>query len=235
MCRFRSVRILVACAALLAAGAALSHVEFLGRRSLSAQELGAPDRAPLALRLSVVRLEGSGWTEKRAIAAVREAAAILAQCGIGLERAELDTLDAPEQLDFSTPAARILARAHPVAHPAVYLVRETRSRPAFDAEAIGRGNSRTRPELADTVWMTAATRDPGVALAHELAHVLMDSGEHSEEGGNLMRDETSPRNRFLSAVQCARLRDTGRGNGLLRETSGPRARLTRSAFLPAIR
>jgi len=95
-------------------------------------------------------------------------------------------------------------------------VRDTRSRPAFDAEAIGRGNSRTRPELADTVWITATTRDPGVALAHELAHVLMDSGEHSEEPGNLMRDETSAKNTALTAAQCVRLRDTASANGLLK-------------------
>jgi hypothetical protein len=107
-------------------------------------------------------------------------------------------------------------RTYPVARPGVFLVRDTRSQPAFDAEAIGRGNSRTRPEIADTVWMTAATRDPGIALAHELAHVLMDSGEHGEEAGNLMRDETSPRNTSLSGAQCARLRDTGSANGLLK-------------------
>jgi hypothetical protein len=44
----------------------------------------------------------------------------------------------------------------------------------------------------------------------------MDSGEHSEEPGNLMRDETSAGSTVLSAAQCTRLRDTGRANGLLR-------------------
>ena len=99
--------------------------------------------------------------------------------------------------------------------PAIYLVRDTLNRPAFDAEAIGRGNSRTRPELADTVWITAAARDAGIVLAHELAHVLMDNGEHSDEPGNLMRDQTTAGSTALSAAQCARLRDTGSGNGLL--------------------
>ena len=66
------------------------------------------------------------------------------------------------------------------------------------------------------MWITAAVRDSGIAFAHELAHVLMDSGEHSEEERNLMRDETSPRNKSLSAAQCARLRDEGGANGLLR-------------------
>lgn len=172
---------------------------------------------PLELPLAVVILDGSGWTSERARSALREAGAILAQCGVGLEGAAPVVLEVPPRLmDFSTPTARELARAYPVARPAVYLVRDTKSRPAFDAEAIGRSNSRTRPEIADTVWMTAASRDPGVALAHELAHVLMDSGEHSEEERNLMREQTSARNKRLSAAQCARLRDTGKANGLLR-------------------
>ncbi len=205
----------VACAALLAASVALSQVTLVERQILSGAELGAPSAAALRLRLSLVRLEGSGWTRERSLTILRDAAGILAQCGVAMDRAEIHSLAAPNHLDFSTPAARELARAHPVPRPAVYLVRDTKSRPAFDAEAIGRGNSVTRPELADTVWMTAATRDPGVALAHELAHVLMDSGEHSGEEGNLMREDTSPRNVSLSGVQCARLRETGSRNGLL--------------------
>jgi hypothetical protein len=67
--------------------------------------------------------------------------------------------------------------------------------------------------------MTEATRDPGIALAHELAHVLMDSAEHSDEEGNLMREETSARNASLSAAQCARLRETGSRNGLLERST----------------
>jgi hypothetical protein len=116
---------------------------------------------------------------------------------------------------YHTPVSRELARSLQLQPPAVYFVDDTRQKPAFDAEAIGRGNSRTRPELADTVWITRATRDPGVALAHELAHVLMDNGEHSEEPGNLMRDETAPANTRLTDAQCARLRETGTANGLL--------------------
>ena len=116
---------------------------------------------------------------------------------------------------YRTPAARELARTLRPQAPAVYFLDDTRQDPAFDAEAIGRSNSRTRPELADTVWITHPTRDPGIALAHELVHVLMDSGEHSVEPGNLMRDETSPESTHLSAAQCARIRDTGTPNGLL--------------------
>ena len=205
-----------ACAALLASGVGLAQITLIERQSLPGAELGASAAATHRLHLTLIRIEGSGWTRERSLGVLREAAGILGQCGVAVDRAELRSLAAPSRyLDFSTPVSRELARLYPVARPAVYLVRDTRSRPAFDAEAIGRGNSRTRPELADTVWITAATRDPGIALAHELAHVLMDSGEHSGEDGNLMREETSARNASLSAAQCARLRETGSGNGLL--------------------
>ncbi len=216
--QFHPAHLFAACAAaaLLVCNAALAQVTSIERQTLTAAEFGAPAAATHRLHLTLVRLEDSGWTRERTLGAVREAAPILAQCGVALARAELVSLAVPPRyLDFSTPAARDLARAYPLARPAIYFVRDTRSRPAFDAEAIGRGNSRTRPELADTVWITAAARDPGVALAHELAHVLMDSGEHSEEPGNLMRDETSARNTALTAAQCARLRDTASANGLL--------------------
>ena len=180
----------------------------------------ALERSPAApthgLRLTLAWFRDSGWDPEDILPAVRQSARILLQCGVALERAELVQIAAPERFrDFFTSTARELARALPLAKPTVYFVAGTRQRPAFDAEAIGRGNSRTRPELADTVWVTRGTRDLGIALAHELAHVLMDSGEHSEEAGNLMRDETSPESTQLSAAQCARIRDTGTPNGLL--------------------
>jgi hypothetical protein len=184
------------------------------RRNLAVPAPAAAAQAKLHLSLAL--LEDTGWEEEAIAGAVRETAAILAQCGIALEGAELVRVRAPGAFrDFLTPLSRKLAAAVPLARPAIWFVRDTRQRPAFDAEAIGRGNSRTRPELADTVWVTRATRDLGIALAHELAHVLMDSGEHSDEPGNLMREETSPQSTHLSAAQCARLRDTGSGNGLL--------------------
>jgi len=66
-----------------------------------------------------------------------------------------------------------------------------------------------------TVWVTAWIRDLPLALAHELAHVLMDSGRHSTEPGNLMRDETAPGNTRLTPAQCASMTEAGEPNGLL--------------------
>ena len=99
--------------------------------------------------------------------------------------------------------------------PAIYFVEDTLNRPAFDAEAIGRANSGNRPELADTIWVAAGTRDLHVALAHELFHVLEDSGAHSDEPNNLMRPETTPENTRLTDSQCAQMRATAERNGLL--------------------
>jgi hypothetical protein len=211
-------RIFCACAAFLC-GAALAQpqVTVVERQSFSGEELGAPEGHTHRMRLAVVLLDGGGWTRGQAVAAVLQASPILGQCGVAFEHVDIHVIGVPEShLDFSTPAARELARAYSVPRPAVYLVRDTKSRPAFEAEAVGRGNSAARPEIADTVWITAGVRDPGVALAHELAHVLMDSGEHSGDEGNLMRDETSQKNRRLSAAQCTRLLDRGKANGLLR-------------------
>lgn len=192
-----------------------AHATIVERRETAIEHgLRSPTQR---LHLTLALLDGSGWAPQAILAAVRESAGILAQCGVALEKAELVRISAPVRFrDFHTPVSRELAQALSLAKPTVYFVAGTRQQPAFDAEAIGRGNSRSRPELADTVWVTRATRDPGIAIAHELAHVLMDSGDHSEEANNLMRDETSPGNVRLSATQCARIRDSGSETGLLR-------------------
>lgn len=193
---------------------AQDSIVLLERRELAVEQGAAP--LTHRYRLTLAYLEGGGWTPDAIRAAAREAVQILGQCGVMVEKAELLRIGAPTRFrEFYTPVSRELARALPLAKPAVYFVAGTRQRPAFDAEAIGRGNSRSRPELRDTVWVTRGARDLGIVLAHELAHVLMDSGDHADEPGNLMREDTAPENKLLSEAQCARLRETGSANGLL--------------------
>lgn len=169
------------------------------------------------MTLGLYSFRDTSWEPQRVLQAVREAAPLLSQCGVRLAGAELRQLDGGEAAlrDLYTPAARELVRRLQPGKPAVFFIGETRNRPAFDAEAFGRGNTRTRPELAGTVWLTAGTRDLPVALAHELAHVLMDSGEHSQAPGNLMREDTAPGNTALSPAQCERMRENGTANGWL--------------------
>lgn len=210
-----------ACAALgllLVSGAALAQTAPGKPQAVPAAKKAARVKTTHLLHLTAVRVERTGWTEQGAMGVVRGAGRILAQCGVLLERVELVSLAVPPvYMDLATPVSGDLANNYRVARPAVYFVRNTRRSPSFEAEAFGRGNTKTRPELTDTVWITHTARDPGIALAHELAHVLMDSGEHSEEPGNLMRDETSASNTRLTAAQCARLRDTATANGLLKK------------------
>lgn len=191
-----------------------SHIRTLVVLLLSA--LPALAQAPAALRLTLVQFAGGAWTEGEIRAVAQQATKILAQCAIAPGEMDLVRVDVEARFrSFHTPTSRELARKLQLRTPAVYFVDGTRQRPAFDAEAIGRGNSRSRPELADTVWIVRDARDPAIVLAHELAHVLMDSGEHSEEPGNLMRDETTPANTLLSAAQCARMKAAALANGLL--------------------
>jgi len=169
----------------------------------------------LTLRLSVANIDR--WDDAEVTAALRSAAKILAQCEIRMSSADLLLINAPESHRyFDTPRSRELARALSLPKPTLYFTAGTRQVPAFDAEAIGRGNSRSRPELTDTVWIARGTRDLDLVIAHELAHVLMDSGAHDYTPGNLMAEETSLQNTQLTAAQCAQMRNTGMRNGLLR-------------------
>ncbi len=181
-------------------------------------------RAPTHnLRLTFAYFPAAGWSTPELVDAARVAAAILGQCRVRIEALELVPLEGEARFhDFHTPVSRELARRVPLPRPAVYFVADTRQRPAFDAEAVGRGNSRTRPELTDTVWMTRSTRNLGIALAHELVHVLLDSGEHSRAPGNLMREDTAPGHDALDAEQCDRLRAVGTAHGLLTEVEHER-------------
>jgi hypothetical protein len=180
-------------------------------------------RAPAAntmthqLTLTLVTFTGGDWPRDIIVEAMRNTAKILENCGVRLVDTELLQVEAPPRYHYlDTPVSRELARTLRLAKPTVYFVTDTRHRPAFDAEAMGRGNTGTRPELADSVWITRPARDVGVTLTHELVHVLTNSGEHVDLPGNLMREDTAPKNTQLTNAQCIRLREVGVKNGLLR-------------------
>lgn len=204
--------LLVAATAVLAA----EPVRVVETRAVPKEELPVARDATHDLQLSLYTFQGARWMRHEILAAALDSARVLAQCGIALAGAELRVLAAPRRFYFySTPVSSELLREITVAKPAVFFVEDTLNRPAYDAEAIGLENSATRRELANTVWFAYGARDLPLALAHELAHVLSDSGEHSEEPDNLMRTETSPQNAHLSKAQCERMRARGEANGLL--------------------
>ena len=158
------------------------------------------------LRPTFVVLEGSGWRLEDIRPAAARTVDILGQCGVDVPEITVRVIEAPERMsifrdDWSTELVEELAPAR----PAVFFVRDTLQDIPFDAEAIGRSNSRRRRALADTAWIMAGAQDLGIGLAHELYHVLADSGQHDTDPANLMHEQTSGANTILRASQCLRL------------------------------
>ncbi len=202
--------------ALSTAASAAGQVSVIETRIVPREQLPAAADASHELRLSLYAFRGTRWLPADIVAAVLDALPMLAQCAVAVAGVELRLLETPSRFHFySTPVARQLMREITIAKPAVFFVDDTLSEPAYDAEAIGLSNASTRPELANTIWFAYGARDLPLALAHELVHVLSDSGDHSEAPDNLMRPETSPAAMRLSDVQCSRLRATAEANGLL--------------------
>jgi hypothetical protein len=203
-----------------------SEPQRIGRLELDPSALhpgGPPASADRELApLTVVWVEGAGWPLEAVVPAVARAAAVHAQCGVRFGGVEVQLWRLPRRLRYyHTRAALELTEALGVQAPAVWLVRDTLEQPAFDAEAIGRSNARGREGLAGTLWLTSHLEHPGEALAHELYHVLADSGSHVPERDNLMHAETRPGATRLTEGQCERARRVGEAFGLLRASPGP--------------
>lgn len=210
--------LLAASAAPLAAADAVRVIE---TRSVPSEQLPVTRAATHDLKLSLYAFKYSHWAPEDITAAVLEALPILTQCGVAVASVELRILEAPVKYRFfSTPVSRELLREITVTKPALLFVDDTYSQPAYDAEAIGLSNAQTRPELANTIWFAHGARDLPLAIAHELVHVLSDSGEHSDAPENLMQPGTSPANKRLTAAQCERLRTVAEANGLLTRRAG---------------
>jgi hypothetical protein len=194
-------------------------IQIAERSTLGAEEIAGLARpADKQLHLTLVYFTAGAWPRDAALDATRGAVKILKQCGVAVTTLELVRVTAPLKYQYlDTPSSRELARSLSLAKPTVYFVTDTRQEPQFEAEAVGRTNSASRPEMTDTVWVTRHVRDVDIALAHELVHVLSDSGAHIDVPRNLMREETSPTNTQLSNAQCAQLRAVGEKNGLLHQ------------------
>ncbi len=212
------LRISIAIALLAAsAGYATQPISIVEVRPLPPIE--APE-ASHEFSLHAHTFRGSRWRLEDIATAISGSARLLAQCGVALAVSDLRIIEAPRVFHYyHTATSRRLLQALDTPRPAVFFVEDTRNVPAFDAEAVGLANSRTRPELANTVWVAHGARDLPQAIAHELVHVLSDNGSHSAERGNLMQDETSPTSDRLTRRQCDLLRSRGEANGLLRKRS----------------
>ncbi len=173
--------------------------------------------AGFALSPTFAVFSSTRWHVDDLVKHARQAAGILAQCDIVMPHLTIRELDGSDAYRyFRDDTAQDMLSRVPMPRPAVFFVRHTLQDIAFEAEAIGRGNSAGREGLIDTVWIIEDARDPGIIIAHELVHLLVDNGRHVDIPGNLMRDATAPDNVELTAQQCEEIVTAGVTNGLLR-------------------
>ena len=200
---------------------AADPIRVIETRSIPPETLPRPGAATHDLKLSLYAFRNSRWSPEEITGAVLEALPLIAQCGVAVASLELRVIDAPVKFRFfSTPVSRELLREFTVAKPALLFVDDTYSEPAYDAEAVGLSNAQSRPELSNTIWFAHGARDLPLAIAHELVHVLSDSGDHSDAPNNLMRPATAAANTRLTDAQCNRLRATAEANGLITRRAG---------------
>ena len=158
------------------------------------------------------------WSHQSIEQAVQTAYDILAQCTIAPGDVSIYSIVGDDYLrDLSTGSARTLLEATATTDTTVVFARDTRMLEAFSGEAFGLGNTRNRPWLTNSVWLLLDIEDAGIALAHELFHVIANSGEHIGGSGNLMQPRTQAESLKLSPEQCERARVTGVGNRLLKD------------------
>jgi hypothetical protein len=188
------------------------------KQVLPSLDLRSPQNAEgFRLPLDILVLD-SRWSHQRVEQAVRQAYEILAQCSIVAGKMSIHAVDAEDYLrDLSTGSAHTLFQATGTGQVSVVFARDTRMQAAFDGEAFGLGNTRMRPWLAPSVWLMLGVDDPGVALAHELYHVIANSGEHVAGVANLMQGRTRPESTELTPEQCQFAQVNGIANLLLQD------------------
>jgi len=152
----------------------------------------------LSLPLSVFVLNDR-WTNEQVSESLLQAETILSQCQISFHSVTISQLSVPEYMqDLDTGPARTLLAAlendsefQPIK---VFFARDTRMLIPTDGASFAPANTRRRPWLQDSVWLMENIDDSGVALAHELFHVLSNDGAHTRAENNLMQPSTSPTN-----------------------------------------
>ena len=177
-----------------------------------------------AMPLQLVRLD-QRWNYTALNKAIDAANELYSQCNIRLEVDSVVEVSGPDYLmDLSSGHALTLSRAidqssaitqPPNTVTQVFLARDTAMLEQYDANAYGQGNTRNRPWMTNSLWLTHGIIDTEIALAHELFHITSNSGEHSTLAGNLMQTRTHPDNTTLTKDQCANAVQTGLAIGVL--------------------
>jgi len=184
------------------------NVNLVGVQTLARDKPSPTDEnaRQFKLPLSVFVLNDQ-WTSEQINQSLLQAESILSQCQLAFNSVTISQLSLPEYLqDLDTGATKTLLSAlqndsefKPIK---VFFARDTNMLLPSDGASFARANTRRRPWLQDSVWLTQGIDDSGIALAHELFHVLSNTGVHSRANKNLMKARTSPDNTELQTNQC---------------------------------
>ncbi|MGB5705669.1 MAG: S8/S53 family peptidase [Arenicellales bacterium] len=161
-----------------------------------------------SLSLNLLQLD-SRWQKELVLEAVEGANKILEQCQLSIDAVNFYSMNARDYLqDLETGSAYTILQEFRALLPEsrgveILFARESRMEVVFEAEAFGPGNTATRPWLQDSVWIAYGSRDLPVTIAHELFHVLSNTGGHAPSPQNLMSAESSLENTELTPAQCS--------------------------------
>jgi hypothetical protein len=174
-------------------------------------------QAGFRLSLDILILD-ERWSRQRIEHALQQAYQILAQCAVIPGEISIHAVKGDDYLrDLSTGSASTLLEAVGSANTTLVFARDTRMQAQYLGEAFGLGNTRRRPWLANSVWLMLDVEDAGIALAHELYHVIANSGAHVEGVANLMQARTRPESLVLTIDQCQLAQVKGVDNQLLQD------------------
>jgi hypothetical protein len=183
-----------------------------------------------AVDVSLVVLQGSGWTTADVRDHVAEAAAVFAGCGVLLRTATLITLT-PADADWVDTnlgvEESLAATVRSDLRLRVFFTRSDRegswaysyARPACGDAAICDTAWLTRDIFSDFYRRQAYPRGDAT-LAHELGHLLLPSPEHPLDGS--VMDDTAARSARFSPAQCAAIRGNEAVAALRPASSVPR-------------
>jgi hypothetical protein len=190
----------------------------ISKQALPDLDIRSPQaQAGFRLSLDILVLD-SRWSQQRIEQAVQQAYLVLAQCTVIPGEISIHAINGNDYLrDLATGSARTLLDAVGTAKLTVVFARDTRMQAQYLGEAFGLGNTRMRPWLVNSVWLMLDVDDAGIALGHELYHVIANSGAHVEGVANLMQARTRPESLALTIEQCRLAQINGIDNGLLQD------------------
>lgn len=150
------------------------------------------------------------WKTDQINFALQELNSLLKQCEVSVHVESIDIIDAPDYLkDLSTGNMLTLKRKLGPQNLSIYFGRDTNMQPQFDAEAFGKGNTSNRRWMTNSLWLTYGIKDTGIALAHELFHIVANDGSHNRTKNNLMHERTDPSHIALNTDQCSMMQRNG--------------------------